>query len=303
MDRMQKLHTVDKRLQGAVRRRFKAEFYDRGSEDYSPNNFISGSAVEVGMLCRSLPKREFEIEYDVMIPIGSLTRDMGRRYLREVKGDAGYVTLLPSPNGEYLYPDDREYLRNPYDDDELWYDYLSVFTDTDNHVVDTALMKESRESHSRGKHPANVHGVVSDGPSNASESLLIDTMQHLLTTSLLLFCFCERTTSVKSVDEVLCFHLNYVPDCIVSWVSHCNDVSHCDNSWPSKETIMEIINSGFHIVAKNVSDKVNTWRLSTSKAETTLFNSMCELQNFSYFLFKTLFYCHIKCIKWYNEKN
>ena len=40
--------------------KFKVLHYD------DPEVFLSGSAVEVGTFCRSLPSKVFEVEYDIM---------------------------------------------------------------------------------------------------------------------------------------------------------------------------------------------------------------------------------------------
>ena len=85
MDVIDELYSLDGRLQQSVRRWF--------ADDYG--NFLSGSTVEVGMLCRSLPTQIFEVEYDMMEPIGSLTQDMSEKYLVEVQGHPGYYHLRP----------------------------------------------------------------------------------------------------------------------------------------------------------------------------------------------------------------
>ena len=95
MDVIDELHELDRRLQQSVRRWFDDSY-----------GFLSGSTVEVGMLCRSLPTKIFEVECDVMIPIGSLTQDMSEKYLVEVQGHPGYYHLRPSPTAEYLNDDD-----------------------------------------------------------------------------------------------------------------------------------------------------------------------------------------------------
>ena len=216
---VQKLYALDKQLQQAVQRRFHSKFHYKESKHYDPERFLSGSAVEVGMLCRSLPRRQFEVELDIMIPQGTLTREMGNKFLYQVEGHPGYFMLRPSPTAEYLRPHFRDHLQNP-DKHETSYKYLNVFTYADNHTVDTALMKEYMESDSRDHNPFKSPGVVDDGPSNASQYPLIDLMQRYLSKSPLLYCFFERTTSVSSIDSVLCFHLDYVPDCIMSWILH-----------------------------------------------------------------------------------
>ena len=52
--------------------RFNAKIYDIKSEDNRPNKSFSGSAVKFGMLCRSIPERQFEIKYDVMVSHGTI---------------------------------------------------------------------------------------------------------------------------------------------------------------------------------------------------------------------------------------
>ena len=84
-----------------------------------------------------------------MFPIGKLTEAMGNRYFREVKGCLGYIHLLHSPKGEYL---DADYIIIIYYADYLCFqhpdryveeqiNYLSVFTNTSNEVLNTDDMK------------------------------------------------------------------------------------------------------------------------------------------------------------------
>ena len=48
MDMIQKLYTLDKQLKKAVwRKRFNAKHYDKESEDYDPDSFLSGSAADI----------------------------------------------------------------------------------------------------------------------------------------------------------------------------------------------------------------------------------------------------------------
>ena len=56
---------------------------------------MSGGSVEVGTLCRSLPSKVFEVEFDVMYSAGEITQEMESIYLREVDGCPGYFHLLP----------------------------------------------------------------------------------------------------------------------------------------------------------------------------------------------------------------
>ena len=93
------------------------------------------------------------------------------------------------------------------------------------------------------------------------------------------------------------FSLIYTPPCIVRWLSRTDDL------WPPIETRKEILSNGFHIVAKDIPGVDNGWRVSVSKAETSLFNVMTKLQKYVYFVLKCIFYLHIKCeidLSWIN---
>ena len=93
------------------------------------------------MLCRSIPERQFEIEYDVMVSQGTIVMDKGKKFLRELEGHAGYFNLLKSPKIYYFHLDARKLLQNP-DYNKQSYDFVSVFTKNDNNVVNTSPMKE-----------------------------------------------------------------------------------------------------------------------------------------------------------------
>ena len=90
MEMIDELFELDKKLQNVIKREF-------ASSKHPSKVFLSGSAVEVGTLCRSLPSKIFEVEFDIMIPHGELTQEMGSKYLREVEGCPGYFHLLSSP--------------------------------------------------------------------------------------------------------------------------------------------------------------------------------------------------------------
>ena len=51
MDIIEELFMLDKELQHIIQRCYKARFHN------DPEVFLSGSAVEVGTLCRSLPSK------------------------------------------------------------------------------------------------------------------------------------------------------------------------------------------------------------------------------------------------------
>ena len=59
--------------------------------------FLSRSSVEVGTLCRYLPSKVFEVEFDTMFPMSHLTEKMWNRSEREVEACPGYFLLFPSP--------------------------------------------------------------------------------------------------------------------------------------------------------------------------------------------------------------
>ena len=66
----------------------------------------------------------------------------------------------------------------------------------------------------------------------------------------------------------------------------------------------KIISEGFHLVAKDVEGIRDTWRLSLSRAETTLFNDISSLEKKIYFISKCIYYSQIKCkddISWTNS--
>ena len=44
---VQKLFNLDKGLQKVEQRRFNAQYYDKESEDYDPDSFLSGSAADI----------------------------------------------------------------------------------------------------------------------------------------------------------------------------------------------------------------------------------------------------------------
>merc|ERR1719494_1750101 len=90
-----------------------------------------------------------------------------------------------------------------------------------------------------------------------------------------------------SWDRVICFHLNYVPACMMDWTSG-------TNVWPSNQTIQLMRQRGVDIVAKNVGELSNTWRISTSGWETILFNSLSVIHKRVYLAAKILFYGHLK---------
>ena len=51
----------------------------------------------------------------------------------------------------------------------------------------------------------------------------------------------------------------------------------------------KIISEGFHLVAKDVEGIRDTWRLSLSRAETTLFNDISSLEKKIYFISSSVF--------------
>ena len=122
MDVIEELFELDKELQKVIQRKFACK-------EYPPTVFLSGSAVEVGTLCRSLPQRTLEVEYDVMFTIGEITKEIGEKYLREVRGHVGYFHLLPSTTGEYLSAKKRDCLQHPNHYTKEWFKCVSVFTD------------------------------------------------------------------------------------------------------------------------------------------------------------------------------
>ena len=172
---------MDKKLQSQTKKIFQAR-YDRANyfkqtynaELSSPNTetepyvFLSGSAVEVGMLSRSLPQKIFELEVDEMHTLGSLSKEMGEKYLKEVEGYPGYFYLSSSPSGQYLHPYFSEQLEDP--DSPL---HAAMETFTRGSVVDTFYVKASLEAL---KEPYSFQGTVSEGPSNANEGPLVDVV-------------------------------------------------------------------------------------------------------------------------------
>ncbi|XP_065642473.1 uncharacterized protein LOC105844238 isoform X3 [Hydra vulgaris] len=91
------------------------------------------------------------------------------------------------------------------------------------------------------------------------------------------------------IDNVPCFYAPFWPAAASSWVTR-------NRFWPNSQLVGSIYKNGFHIVPKSLpeGDERLEWRLSFSAAESVLSLHRTEKQNYIYFLFKSLFYRHIK---------
>ena len=170
MDIWRQLFALDKELQLITKRLVNL---DNGYA-HVPYVFLAGSATEVGMICRSLPTRVFEMEYDAMHEWGEISEEIGHTYLQEVDGQHGYYQLLPSKCGEYLSPTARYGSKIPTHCREEYGNFLQVFRDTIEPVVNTAGIKENLELFDRARSPTHVLASTSEGPSAAAELLIID---------------------------------------------------------------------------------------------------------------------------------
>ena len=201
MDIWQRLFALDNELQ-LLTKRFVAM---DATYKHIPNAFLAGSSTEVGMLCRSLPTRIFEMEFDVMLEYGVLNEAMGREYSDEVKDQLGYYRLKPSTEAEYLSRAPLICTSTPKKHDGKEYAKLiQVFKDTTMPFISTSQVKELLESFERAADPDHTHSSISDGPSAVAKQLFIDELQYDLQTSPLLYCFVQSSSSVISTDGVFC---------------------------------------------------------------------------------------------------
>ena len=285
MDVWHKLFDLDKKLQLVTKRWFILDDQKRFHKA-----FLAGSSVETGMICRSLRTKIFEMEYDIMMVYGELNEEMGAQFLNKVEDKPGYYYLSPSPTAEYLSASVLDVSKMSDQGREEYKSFLQIFMDTSSPRVNTSKMKELLESFQRANDPHHIHASINDGPSAAAEILLIDNLRLSLQSSPLLYSFVVKCSSIRSFDDVFCIVLTYLPDSIVPWMTA------EDSKWPSTETRRKIIGKGFHIVTKNIDGLFDTWRLSTSAAESILFGAVTDLQKLTYLMIKALFYHHLKDI-------
>ncbi|EDO40733.1 predicted protein [Nematostella vectensis] len=80
------------------------------------------------------------------------------------------------------------------------------------------------------------------------------------------------------------------------WPEIASEYFNRDRNWPPPATLNKIRNDGFHLVYKpldkDCADSVE-WRISFSKAEAALFNSMSPPMMHCYRIFKTIYYCEL----------
>ena len=190
MENWKTLLKLDKKLQKETEKLFNAGKIS----PQEPLRFLSGSSVEIGMVCRSIGKTRFELEYDEMWKIGFLTKEMGTKYLAEVPGNPGYYELRKSQTAEYFLPLYRGRL------DYLFKGYLCQTFDTSQLKAAWKVIGDKRFATS----------TTGKGPSHASEYQLFEAVHYYLKDSPILYAFISTKSGLLSTDKVLCLTLDYV---------------------------------------------------------------------------------------------
>ena len=239
--------------------------------------FLSGSTAEVGALCRCLAGDDVDLEYDAMLTHGEISNStIGAQLLIPVEGHDGYFYLRGDPSGEILYPYHREKFISSCPKGHYWKVLFDELTKSPDDIIDTAVVKGSL---------LDIYRDIVTGPSCAASDDLIRYVHNFIFELPLSFAVIGMEAGMWLADNVFCFRLNYLPDCMADWLTH-NE----SNIWPSRETCELMLSKGFHIVAKDGPQLSKTWRISTSACETILFDSLSIVQRKVYLAIKSLFY-------------
>ena len=253
---------------------------------------LCGSVVERAFLLRYFKEHKTSCEIDLMFFSGSLPNPC---LIEEIQGKYGFVKIKRDTSGASNFVP----MLQP-----------SVCTEgkaPDNLVEDTSIYIRSEQIKRETKKgieytmpddSARIMAEVLDLP---AEAIRIDRVSDISGPS----AYNEWTIQIKkkfesksksyddplikvSVDHVAAIRCNFWPEIANDWVMR-------DRKWPTKDVIERIQAKGCHLVPKNADlDDITQWRWSFSEAEAELAKAKNDLQFKCYFLFKCLFYAHLK---------
>ena len=252
------------------------------------NVLICGSVVERAFLLRYFKEQKITFEVDFMFYSGILPNPS---LIERIPGKCGFVKLKRDTSGEsafmpMLHPPVCKEAKTPGNEDApKYYNSGAIKRETLKGIeysIPPDFTRIIEEAHGL---PAGViridHSTEIAGPSAFNEwtiQIIVDQFK---------FMFLGQPLTI-SVDHVAAVRCNFWPEDANDWVER-------DRKWPTKDVIECIQAKGCHLVPKNADlDDVTQWRWSFSEAEAELAKAKNELQFKCYFLFKCLFYAHLK---------
>ena len=241
--------------------------------------FLSGSSVEIGAISRCIAGGEVNIEYDIMHELGTISsKTVSERLLVPVEGSAGYFYLKDDPGLDVVHPYHKKKFSS-YSKNHQKRTLLEEIGKSSEEIVNTNVVKE------------NFMTIYSDAVTGPSCAGSIDIMSCIpyIGQSLVHYTIMGTEAGWIYYDHVVCFALNIIPNFMAEWMT----ADHSEG-WPVIETRRLICSRGLHIVAKDSTNDVNTWRVSTSVAESILFGTLSATQRLVYLAFKLLFYAYFK---------
>ena len=260
-------------------------------ENDSKNVFMSGSAVEVGNICRTLRSNRIEIEFDAMIIRGEMKSEDQEEFLIPIEDKPGFFWLRKDTLNRRGYITD--FVCNVYLNTENYIenvghaanfrrriDAFLLRPHSDDDIVNTSqmIMKagEGRKFERAGPSSALTYNYIEQFTKYNYSPRIIEKAYEVL--------------GEWSCDTVPCIKLPFLPKCCTLW-----DVNARNLPVGLSEQLMENIrNIGCHLVGKDVEGYTNTFRASFSAAERYIFDSMPKIARRVYLAAKTIFYMHVK---------